>query len=375
MEQIFQADLITFQPRLNPAGDGNVVVERLLDNVLRTPFKIIENKMIRFQLYYPNAKQVTIRDFQKEYNLSQDGDYWIGDCDFGTGFISLYLTVDGCEVISKHLPIGYGGNEPINFIEVPEKDALLQNLDCAHGTVCMDYLQSKVTGRMERVVIYLPADYYKSLEKRYPVLYLQHGHGENEMCWVSQGKMNFIYDELIAEKKAEPAIVVMAYGMFYEEHEDKRVLRIHKFEEFIMHELIPYIDGRYRTLSDKENRAMAGLSMGSLQTSITTFNNSQYFSYVGVFSGFVQNWLYEYDIYLRKENFESFKNNIKLFFRAIGEQDEYISYFLKDDVLLKEQQMPCERRTYEGYHEWKVWRRCFYDFAQLIFKKEKKWKC
>lgn len=368
MEQILQSDLILFQPRLAPSYDGKVVIEQSIKEIQKKPFQIMGDGKIRFQLYYPNAQNVVIRDYVKKYELVKQGGYWVGSCDFGTGFIALFLSVDGCEVLSKYLPIGYGGNEPINYAEVPENNEILKNMACTHGSVCMDFLQSKITKRLERFVIYLPPDYHTNSQKRYPVLYLQHGHGENEMCWINQGKMNFIYDELIESKKAESSIVVMSCGMIYEEHEDKRILQIDKFEQLLINEIIPYIDGRYRTISDKEHRAMAGLSMGSLQTSIITFNHSQYFSYVGVFSGFVENFLTGKDNHLTKTKCEEFKKNIKLFYRAIGMDDEYISHFQDDDMFLEKKEIPCVRRIFEGGHEWKVWRRCFYDFIQLIFR-------
>lgn len=367
-EYSLQGDLIRFHSGLAPAMDADVVVLRKKDTILPQPYTIDEKGMLHFQLYYPNAEKVMVKDYSKQYKLVKKGNFWCGECDFGKGMISLFLEIDGSNVLSKYLPIGYGGNEPINFVEVPEPDFAVSETGFPHGTLQFDFLESNVTGRMERIAIYLPPDYHESGLRRYPVLYLQHGHGENEICWGSQGRVNFIYDNLIAAGKAVPAIVVMANGMIYRENEKERILEYEKLEEFLVKELISYIDGKYRTVRQKDGRAMAGLSMGSFQTSMTVFKNAALFSYAGLFSGFVQNPMEDNQKHLTEENIKLFQESIKLFFRGIGEEDEYLSLFEKDDDLLKEQGISCLRRVYSGGHEWKVWRRCLYEFAQVIFK-------
>lgn len=127
---------------------------------------------------------------------------------------------------------------------------------CRHGTVCWEYLESEITGKTEKLVVYLPPDYQRETNRRYPVLYLQHGHGENENCWVTQGKVNFIYDNLVAEKKAVSAIVVMCNGMVQMEGRDGRYIDSRRLEELIVSEVIPFVDGRYRTLKERNYRAM-----------------------------------------------------------------------------------------------------------------------
>ena len=290
--------------------------------------------------------------------------------DMGEGFIAIFLKVDGTSILSEFFPIGYGGNKAINYIDVPEQDHPIELLGENHGSVLSDFFESKITGQLERIMIYLPPEYMQNTEKKYPVLYLQHGHGENETCWVSQGKMNFIYDNLVHQRKAVPAIVVMANGMIYEESGDKRELKYRDMSAFVKEELIPYVENKYRTYGDKEHRAMAGLSMGSLQTSITAFEHSELFSYVGVFSGFVQDILTQNQSHLTEKNKESFRGNNKLFFRGIGAEDRFIDFFKSDDEFLEKSKIKCERKIYKGDHEWKVWRRCLYDFAQLIFRED-----
>lgn len=367
MKQIYQSDFISFQRRMRPAIDGEVKVNRPNTEVLPEPFVITEEGTIKFQLYYPNAERVTLSNYFQKYELNKQEEFWCGEFDMGEGFIALFLNIDGSDVITQFLPVGYGGNQIINYVDIPEKDFDIDAGEIEHGSVVCDYIESKITGQMERIFIYLPAEYHWNRDKRYPVLYLQHGHGENETCWVNQGKMNFIYDRLIGDKKATPAIVVMANGMRYEEGEE-RVLNIKMFSKFLLEELISYVDNKYRTSAYKEDRAMAGLSMGSIQTSITTFEYSEMFSYVGIFSGFVQNFLSNEQSHLTSGKMGGFKNNIKLFFRAIGSNDLYFPQFAADDQLLEKNEISCVRKIYKGNHEWKVWRKCFSDFVQMIFK-------
>lgn len=368
MNQIYTSDLLSFQKRLAPTVDSDVVIDRPRTEILPEPYVITQEKKIRFKLYYPNARKVEIWDYFKEYKLEKKGDFWCGEFDMGEGFITIFLKVDGTGILSEFFPIGYGGNKAINYIEVPELAHPIELLGGNHGSIVSDFIESKITGQLERIMIYLPPDYMKNTEKKYPVLYLQHGHGENETCWINQGKVNFIYDNLIHQKKAVPTIVVMANGMIYEESEDARVLKYRDMSTFVKEELIPYVENKYQTYGDKGHRAMAGLSMGSLQTSITAFENSELFSYVGVFSGFVQDLLTQNQSHLTKENMDDFQANNKLFFRGIGDEDPYLDFFKLDDTFLENSKICCERKIYKGGHEWKVWRHCLYDYAQKIFK-------
>lgn len=368
MNQIYTSDLLSFQKRLAPTVDSDVVIDRPKTEILPDPYVITQEKKIRFKLYYPNARKVEIWDYFKKYQLEKNGDFWCGEFDMGEGFITIFLKVDGISILSEFFPIGYGGNKAINYIDVPEQDHPIELLGEAHGSIVSDFIESKTTGQLERIMIYLPPDYMKNTEKKYPVLYLQHGHGENETCWISQGKMNFIYDNLIHQKKAVPTIVVMSNGMIYEEREDTRVLKYRDMSTFVKEELIPYVENKYQAYGDKGHRAMAGLSMGSLQTSITAFENSELFSYVGVFSGFVQDLLTQNQSHLTKRKMDDFQANNKLLFRGIGDEDPYFDFFKSDDIFLENSKLDCERKIYKGGHEWKVWRQCLYDYAQKIFK-------
>ena len=366
------ADALSFQKRtLLPRTQA----ERPLcflreDDRLPPGCEISPDGTLTFSLLFHRASSVQIRFFStppQELSLVRDGELWRGNIFAGTGLIGLQVIVDGQEVLSPMLPIGFGGNLPMNMLEVPEEGAVIGPTAVPHGSAVNDYFESAVSGKLERICVYLPPDYPTS-NRKYPVLYLQHGHGENETVWVNQGRMNFIADQLIAAGRAVSTIVVMCNGMMCVEEEDGvRLGYTGEFPRMLLEEVIPFIESRYRVYSDAGQRAMAGLSMGSIQTSIVTLNHPELFSHVGLFSGFVQDPLTGYAEHLEPEKLERYRNSFKLYFRAIGDQDPYLPNFLSDDELLSRYGIDCERRIYPGGHEWKVWQHCFHDFYQLLF--------
>ncbi len=353
-----------------PIDDGiGPVVNYSVDMVYPQAYKIVGVGIVNFKLYIPNARAVYVRTYTHEFKLEKVGEYWSGECKVGTGFIGIFIIVDGIEILYPALPIGFGGNRPINFIEILEEDAVIVPKKCKHGTISIEYMKSDITKRLERIYIYLPFEYNVEINKNYPVLYLQHGHGENETTWVNQGKMNFILDNLIEEEKIVPFIVVMCNGMVsYETKQGITISPAIKFEEFLIKEVIPYIDKRYRTIAKKEGRGMAGLSMGSMQTSVITLKNQDLFDYVGIFSGFVRDFISGYDGHIQERYLNTYSKNMKYIFRGMGEDDRFLDMFEQDDQLLREYEVEHERKIYKGYHEWKVWQHCFYDFVQKIFK-------
>ena len=344
------------------------------DKVYPKAYEATGKGTVRFHLYLPNAHKVVLRTLTDEYELCGENGRWKGEFFVGVGFVVIFIIVDGSDMLYPALPIGFGGNRPINYIELGEENRE-EPVRCSHGTISMDYFNSRVTGKLERIYIYLPPDYYTLsdevrqseghalrcapgytlpdevrqpeghvLRKKYPVLYLQHGHGENETAWVNQGKVNFILDKLISEKRAEPMIVVMCNGMVsYEQDEEIFVGAVEEFEEFLTTEVIPYVERKYRTFGDKAHRGMAGLSMGSMQTSVITLKHQDLFDYAGIFSGFVRDVLSGYEKHVQAEYLNTYGENIKYIFRAIGNQDIFLPYFYDDDRLLEEYHVEHER--------------------------------
>lgn len=354
-------------------ADDQLLVHRNKDQYLGSAYQVLEDGKVAFRLHYPNASQVKLVSiWGEEFNLEKEGEFFTGAFDLGTGLIGVDLYVDGSLSIYPFLPIGYGNNQANNYVDVPDEQlqACITEKNVPHGTVNISYLDSQVTGRLERFLVYVPAGYEADPCRRYPVLYLQHGHGENEMVWFHQGKVNLLYDALIAEGKAVPALVVMCNGMYYEEDGSGITLDMQRLPKLLVEEIIPYVDSHYRTIADKEHRGMAGLSMGSAQTSMIAFTHPELFDYVGIFSGFVQDALTGSTDHVTDERLTYMAGQKKLIFRAMGDEDRHFARFESDDELLERYQVPHIRKLYHGKHEWKVWRWCFCDFVEMIFKED-----
>ena len=319
----------------------------------------------RLVIEAPEAKEISIRLDEKEYPFSRDGEgKWTLEFRPEPGFWFFFLKIDGANVVHPAFPIGFGYSRPMNFLNVPGDDDFWLCRDVPHGFVVQDYYPSKVTGRTESCLVYLPPRYFTDT-KKYPVLYLQHGHGENEACWIHQGKTNWILDNLLAEGKAKEMIVVMANGMVQVDGQ----VRSERFTQLLVEDLIPFVEGRYRASSRREDRAMAGLSMGSVQTSITTMTHPELFAYIGLFSGFLRNIFPDDNVHLKAmDDAEKFGETYKVFFRGCGDRDQFLGTFLEDDEIVKQKGVREDRHLYHGGHVWGVWRECLRDFVPQLFR-------
>ena len=322
------------------------------------------------RLCFANAVDVQIDIGGIRYPfLETDKDVWTVDLSLDPGFYYVHLYVDNCLVLSPFLPIGYGHCRPANYIEVgPMEDFCLMK-DVPHGTIRHEYFQSRATGRTETCVCYVPPGYDES-GAEYPVLYLQHGFGENERGWIWQGKVNHIMDNLLAEGKAVPMLIVMANGMVMMESDPgKLCLRHELFLEELAQDIIPFIEQKYRVKKDRQHRAMAGLSMGSMQTSMLVGKHPELFAWAGLFSGFMHNLVGEHpdNSHLEEIRKPEFSQNMNLLFRGMGRQDDFWKNFEEDDVFCEEYGVKCVRREYEGGHDWNVWRKCIHDFLPMLF--------
>jgi enterochelin esterase family protein len=213
------------------------------------------------------------------------------------------VVVDGAEFADPGSQAFFGGGRHASAVEVPEPGADYYGIkDVPHGQVREVWYASKPTGGWRHALVYLPPGYDTSTRTRYPVLYLQHGGGEDETGWIRQGRANFILDNLIAAGKAKPTIVVMAYGYARragapaasgpstaaaDPEARRRVMQemASTFQADMTEALIPFVDATFRTIADREHRAMAGLSMGGFQTFQITLNRLDLFSHIGGFSG------------------------------------------------------------------------------------------
>lgn len=291
-----------------------------------------------------------------------DDGAWVGTTagPMEEGFHYYHLTVDGGVFNDPGTLNFYGSTRWESGIEIPAHDQDFYALkDVPHGKVQQVLFPSKSTNTSRRAFVYTPPSYDSEKSKRYPVLYLQHGWGEDETAWTNQGHANLIMDNLIAEGKIKPFIIVMTYGMTNEvKRGGLRNFDITPFQTVLIDELIPYIDANFRTLADQPHRAMAGLSMGGMETKTITLARPDVFSYYGLLSG---------GIYAPGDIKD--KSKVKLIFLSCG-SFENPKGVTDAATALKEAGINAVSFISENTrHEFQTWRRSLYKLAQLLFVK------
>ena len=334
---------------------------------------------VRVSISAPEALKVQLDLGGVKYDLlKNDKGVWTGEsAPQVEGFHYYQLNIDGASVPDPGSIYFYGAGRWGSGIEIPAPDQDFYALkDVPHGQVCQKLYFSKITNAWRRCFVYTPADYDKNASARYPVLYLQHGSFEDETGWSSQGHANLILDNLIAEKKAVPMIVVMDNGYASKPNQKQGDGNMSTFEEVLIKEVIPMVDGSYRTLTDREHRAMAGLSMGANQTIRITMNNLDKFASIAGFSG-TSNYPSSDEIdpstFLngKFKDAASLNKQIKLFWLGLGTAEPApfpgsIGAFRR---MLDKQGIKYTYYESQGTaHEWLTWRRDLYQFAALVFK-------
>lgn len=275
------------------------------------------------------------------------------------GFHYYHLTIDGGVFNDPGTLNFYGSTRWESGIEIPAHDKDFYALkDVPHGNVQQVLFPSKSTGTQRRAFVYTPPGYGKNAAVKYPVLYLQHGWGEDETAWSNQGHANLIMDNLIAEGKIKPFIIVMTYGMTNElKWGHLKEFKIDTFQTVLTDELIPYIDSHFNTIADKAHRAMAGLSMGGMETHMITLNKPDVFSYYALLSG---------GIYTPEEL--QGKAKPKLIFISCGSKENPDGIKKAADNLKEAGYNVVSYVSENTAHEFLTWRRSLYQLAPLLFK-------
>jgi len=336
---------------------------------------------VRVQISAPEAHKVQLDISAVKYDLVKDEKgVWTGEsAPQDEGFHYYQLWVDGAAVPDPGSLYFYGASRWGSGIEIPAKDQDFYAMkNVPHGQVIELPYFSKSNNNMRRCFIYTPPGYDKDTKKRYPVLYLQHGGGENETGWSAQGRANLIMDNLIAEGKAKPFIIVMDNGtwsMTGPRPADRNSGTwppkgwADGFTKTLLEDIIPMIDANYRTLADQPNRAMAGLSMGGMQTRVITLAHPEVFSHVGIFSG---GSISTDDL----ANAPGFKEKIKLVFVSYGSRElenpraGFGGNPKENQDKLKEAGLNTHFYVSpQTAHEWQSWRRSLHEFAPLLFTK------
>ena len=333
---------------------------------------------VRAQLRAPQANSVMLDIGGVRYEMVKDENgVWTGtSAPQDVGFHYYQLNVDGASVPDPGSIYFFGAGRWGSGIEIPSADMdFWQVKNVPQGSIVEKYYWSKATESMRHCYVYLPAEYDKNPNKKYPVLYLQHGNAENEQGWSAQGHTGQILDNLIAAGKAVPFIVVMDYGQSQNIHlvgqyapaqpaqpaqPGQRAAGPDAFQTVLLVDIIPMVEKEYRVIADAQHRAMAGLSMGGGQTRRITLANPTMFAYVGMFSGGVMS---VEDI----NGAAGFKQTNKVVFMSSGSKEN--PRVMEAAESLRGIGMNAVGYISEGTaHEWHTWRRSLYEFAQLLFK-------
>lgn len=294
------------------------------------------------------------------------------------GPIPVTFYVDGVEVLHPYAPMCFANTKMQNYIDIPDPvmENILQLSNIPHGSIHQEVYFAQSLQTWQRCLVYTPYGYRE--EKEYPVLYLQHGAGENETSWVHLGKVGYLMDHLLAEHACCEFLIVMNDGMVKMPHEQYVIDGFDGMEALLTSDCRSFIEQHYHVRKDKWGRAIAGLSLGSMLSSYLGCRHPELYGYVGLFSGFMRRRdhhpTYEDNPHLAiMKDKTQVEQEYHLYFRAMGEDDLHFSEFLEDDAFLSTygiDQLPCYQRiTYPGYaHTWACWRRSFCDFAKLLFK-------
>jgi enterochelin esterase-like enzyme len=343
---------------------------------------------VRTSILAPEAHKVQIDIGGVKYDLvKNEKGVWTGEsAPQVEGFHYYQLNIDGASVPDPGSLYFYGAGRWGSGIEIPAPDQDFYAMkNVLHGQVSAKIYFSKITESWRRCFVYTPPEYEKNIKTRYPVLYLQHGSFEDETGWSAQGKANLILDNLLAGKKAVPMIIVMDNGYATKPSQTqpsnngapgRGAGNFSAFEEVLIKEVIPMIDASYRTISDREHRGMAGLSMGANQTIRITMNNLDKFSYIGGFSGtsnFPSSDVVDVTTFMdgKFKDGAALNKQIKLFWLGLGtkEPNPFPGSVGAFRAMLEKQGVKYTYYESQGTaHEWLTWRRDLYQFAGLIFK-------
>ena len=339
--------------------------------------KVDKERRAYFYIHAPQAKKVVVDICSKKYEMQPDGKggFMAVTDPLVVGFHYYFLNIDGVNFIDPATETFFGCCRESGGIEIPEGpegDYYRPQQGTPRGCVRSVYYYAQSTSEWRHAMVYTPAEYEKG-KKKYPVLYLQHGMGEGETSWTIQGRMQHIMDNMIASGEAVPMIVVMESGDVKApfrggSNQAGRSQYGASFYKVMTEDLIPYIDANFRTKSDRDNRAMAGLSWGGHQTFDLVMNNMDKFAWMGGFSGaiFGLDVNKTYDGAFSRS--EEFNRRIHYLFLSCGSEENFGTEKLVND--LRGAGVNVDYYVSPGtHHEWLTWRRSLKEFVPHLFKK------
>jgi enterochelin esterase-like enzyme len=338
--------------------------------------KIDKERRAYFRVVAPTANSVQVDICGKKYDMRRDQKgVWCAVTDpLVVGFHYYFINIGGVNVIDPATETFFGCNREAGGIEIPEGDEgnyYRPQQGVAHGQVRSLYYYANATQEWRHAMVYTPAEYEKG-KKRYPVLYLQHGMGEDETGWSKQGHMQHIMDNLIASGEAKPMIVVMESGDVkapFRGGDNRQGFSEYgaSFYKVMTQDLISTIDSQFRTLTDRDHRAMAGLSWGGHQTFDLVLNNMDKFAWMGAFSGAI----FGLDVKTAYNGIfsrpDEFNKKIHYLYLSCGSEENFGTEALVKN--LREAGIKADFYVSPGtHHEWLTWRRCFRQFVPHLFK-------
>jgi enterochelin esterase family protein len=348
--------------------------------------RVSPDRRVVFRYVAPNAKRVQVTggsglvasplDLQK----GADGAWTVTTPPAEPGLHYYWFLVDSAMAMDPGSETYFGYNRQTSGVEVPDPEGDYYAVkDVPHGEIHERWYRSAATGTTRRAYVYTPAEYDTRLTARYPVLYLQHGAGEDERGWVKQGRMNFIMDNLIASGRARPMIVVMESGYATPPGPPPASpappapgfnAATRAFGDVVIRDLIPMIDATYRTIADRDHRAMAGLSMGGGQTMQITLANLDRFAYIGSFSGaLVRDFAVKTSYNGAFADAAAFNRRVRLLYFSAGTGESF--HQLATTIRQALTSAGITSVFYESLgtaHEWQTWRRSLNDFAPRLFR-------
>ena len=348
-----------------------------ISSIMKGP-RILNDGSVLFTVKAKNASDWRVSlDPDARFYIQQDGTWQCHTKPLVPGFHYYWFTIDGIEVADPSAPSYYGCGKYTSAVDIPEEGCTFYaNEPVPHGTVHQLTYPCPVRAS-DKVWVYTPAGYEQS-KKKYPVLYLQHGGGEDETGWVLQGKTDLILDNLIASGKAEEMIIVMANGTINKlgHRFGYSIEGIKPFEEDLIQNLIPFIEKNFRCKTDANSRALAGLSMGGGETFFAGLQHPELFGYLGVFSTGVFGGIREAGQFDAEaampgliSQHDRFNKALRLLYISVGEQDPRLQGTTHAVQTMQDAGLHITFRTFPGDHEWQVWRKSLHDFVQQLFQK------
>lgn len=379
MKPIVAVLLLAVAAMAQPADESKPAPSNLMN--AQYP-RIYPDGRATFRLAAPNASKVQLAGALTaapvEMTKGADGAWTVTIPPAVPGFHYYWFVVDGVQANDLGSDAYFGYGHPTSGIEIPTPgEEFYQPKDVPHGEVRMVWYLSRTTGQWRRAMVYTPPEYDTAVRARYPVLYLQHGAGEDETGWTKQGHANFILDNLFAAKQAKPMIVVMDHGYATRAGETPPaggrgapgVLAASAFEGVIVDDLIPTIDRSFRTLADRDHRALAGLSMGSMQAMQIGLRNLDKFAWLGFFSGAAVTADLDTGYNGVFRNAADINKRLHLLWMGAGTAEERLIQSLNasHDQLEKRGIKHVIYKSEGTAHEWHTWRRDLNDFAPRLF--------